>query len=717
MTEVLPGFHGITFIFHFLINSVNKKLSKKDKLNFNSKKNLVEKALKLLANKMADLNQQWISNDDAETIVNSCLPCKGHHDSLFSHLLTEGLLTEDRFYQGNDQWIDVIRFSYERFCDHLIVEYLLDNHLDITNPSQSFLPDQPLGNIIQESALRINRGLIEALSIQVPERIQKELAELSPNCANLKQIIEAFIESLIWRKPSSIVQTTRNYINEYILSNNDDLIYKFYEAVLTIATNINHPLNADSLHKYLKQFGMPERDSLWSIFLHYYYGKHSAVDRLVEWAWLGGDKSHINDESIRLCAIALTWFLTTSNRFLRDRATKALVSILTPRIHLLNQLILQFRDVNDLYILERLLAVAYGCAMRSTNDIEISKLARNVYHLIFENGEPIPHILLRDYARGVIEVALSRKINLNIDIEKIKPPHKSDGLIDIPSVEDLGQDLTNSNNRALGELNDSIMGFGDFARYIIGTNSNSFDWSSRSLEESINPTYKEIYESFLASLTTRQKKAWDNHQKILEVIDYYNKLNTEERLAIWNQEFTEEEIEEEINNAEIRFRKTLGKGKLTIYQESIIPYLENPKIDKHNFDLTIAQRWIFRRVFEIGYNVDYFGDFDSNLSSHGRKEEKPERIGKKYQWLAYHEFLARISDHFEFKGDDWCINDENGCDGTWQISCRDIDPSCLLKNLGINGKNSIWWWSQEYNWDTAISDLEWLTKPLCTESA
>ena len=73
------------------------------------------------------------------------------------------------------------------------------------------------------------------------------------------------------------------------------MIYKFYESVLTIATNIDHPLNADSLHKYLKQFGMPERDSLWSIFLHYHYGKHSAVDRLVEWAWLGGDKTHIND--------------------------------------------------------------------------------------------------------------------------------------------------------------------------------------------------------------------------------------------------------------------------------------------------------------------------------------------------------------------------------------------------------------------------------------
>ena len=721
MTEVPPGFHGITSIFHFLINSVNENLSKEDKLSFNAKKQLVQKALKLLAKKMADSNQQWLPNDEAEDIVNSCLFCTGYHDSLFYHLLTEGLLTEDRFYEGHDEWIDGIRFSYERFCDHLIVEYLLDEHLDNTNPSQSFLPDQPLGNIIQESALWINRGLIEALSIQVPERIQKELAELAPNCANLKPIIEAFIESLIWRKPSSIIQTTRNYIKEYILSNDDDLIYKFYESVLTIATNIDHPLNADSLHKCLKQFGMPERDSLWSIFLHYHYGKHSAVDRLVEWAWLGGDKTHINDESIRLCAIALTWFLTTSNRFLRDRATKALVSILTPRIHLLNQLILQFRDVNDLYILERLFAVAYGCAMRSTNDIEISKLAQNVYHWIFENEEPIPHILLRDYARGVIEVALSHQANLDIDIQKVRPPYMSEWPTDIPSREELkkqtkqvriestkdSENFSFNQNQwnGLRAIENSVLNFGDFFRYTISELSS---WSSRSLEESIQPTYQEIYESFISSLTQRQQGAWGKYQHIISKITDYRELDTNQRLEISNREFTDEEINEYINNAKKSFENKLGKKKTKIFNESIIPYRENPNIDRHNFDQTIAQRWIFKRVLELGYDDEYFGYFDSSILPNGREENKAERIGKKYQWIAFHEFLARVSDHFEFTENSWFLRERIPYDGTWQISCRDIDPSCLLKNLGINGKNSIWWWSQTYNWDTAISDVEWL---------
>ena len=68
---------------------------------------------------------------------------------------------------------------------------------------------------------------------------------------------------------------------------------------------------------------MAERDAWWSIFLHqqYEYEMHDAVDRLVDWAWSPEKKDHIADESIRLCGVALAWFLTTSHRFLRDRTT------------------------------------------------------------------------------------------------------------------------------------------------------------------------------------------------------------------------------------------------------------------------------------------------------------------------------------------------------------------------------------------------------------
>lgn len=495
LTEVPSGYYGITYIFKFLIDSVNEKLAREEYLNFDKQSRIVQKAMNKLAGLMAKGNKQWLTREEAQNEVNTFLPREGYHNSLFRHLLVEGLLTEDRFYQGNQEWIEGIRFSYERFSDHLIVKHLLDKHLDSNNPSESFLPEHPLGDLIKVGSNYYQiHGLIEALSIQLPERINQELGEVAPYCANSHIVIHSFIESLIWRNPTSITQTTLQYIKKYVIQD-EDLYHQLLDAFLTVSTKPEHPYNADFLHRNLKQFNMAERDAEWSIFLHYQKGEHGAVARLVEWAWSQDDKSHINDESIRLCAIALTWFLTTSNRFLRDQSTKALVSILTPRIYLLNQLIPQFLDVNDLYVLERLFAVAYGCAMRSNNHQAIAELAQNVYHWIFEKGEPIPHILLRDYARGVIEVALHRQIDLEIDVNKIKPPYKSEWLSYIPSEEEIQDQITKvrqkhkneaqeelpefNRGNGLGSIEFSLSSGGDFARYIIGTNHGDFLWSSR----------------------------------------------------------------------------------------------------------------------------------------------------------------------------------------------------------------------------------------------
>ena len=140
---------------------------------------------------------------------------------------------------------------------------------------------------------------------------------------------------------------------------------------------------------------------------------------------------------MRLCGVALAWFLTTSNRFLRDRATKALVRLFTHRISVLRTVIQSFINVNDLYVFERLMAVAYGCAMRSEDTEAIGSLAADIYAWIFRDGHPPVHISLRDYARGVIEVAVHRGIALDIDLSRVRPPYNSTFPDDIPAEEEL----------------------------------------------------------------------------------------------------------------------------------------------------------------------------------------------------------------------------------------------------------------------------------------
>jgi hypothetical protein len=79
----------------------------------------------------------------------------------------------------------------------------------------------------------------------------------------------------------------------------------------------------------------------------------------------------LEDDTVELAAIALVWMLSTSNRFLRDRATKALVSLLTGRLDHVGRVVGHFADVDDLYVAERVYAVAYGAAMRSSDVTEI----------------------------------------------------------------------------------------------------------------------------------------------------------------------------------------------------------------------------------------------------------------------------------------------------------------------------------------------------------
>jgi hypothetical protein len=56
-----------------------------------------------------------------------------------------------------------------------------------------------------------------------------------------------------------------------------------------------------------------------------------------------------------------------------------------------------------------------------------------------------------------------------------------------------------------------------------------------------------------------------------------------------------------------------------------------------------ANRWILRRVFELGWTVERFKDFDEQNPGLDRKRPQVERFGKKYQrivLIVLHELLG-----------------------------------------------------------------------------
>lgn len=81
-------------------------------------------------------------------------------------------------------------------------------------------------------------------------------------------------------------------------------------------------------------------------------------------------------------------------------------------------------------------------------------------------------------------------------------------------------------------------------------------------------------------------------------------------------------------------------------------------------------------MHECGYEEKLFGEYDRNLGRYNYNRHnvaKLERIGKKYQWIAMYNILARVSDNCAKVG---CFEKkEEVFEGAWDPYVRDFDPT------------------------------------------
>lgn len=113
----------------------------------------------------------------------------------------------------------------------------------------------------------------------------------------------------------------------------------------------------------------------------------------------------MNKEQARKLLILCGWLLSSSNRILRDYTSQAMIEILRNEFDLCIVLLKAFAGVNDPYILERLYGVVFGtcCKRIKEKNQAYLILAEYVYSTIFDQETVYPDILLRDYARLIIE--------------------------------------------------------------------------------------------------------------------------------------------------------------------------------------------------------------------------------------------------------------------------------------------------------------------------
>ena len=509
------GFHGITAVFNLYLDAINERLA--GSLNYNQKDNLVQEALRRVAGQIAKRQSRWLPREQVEEVVNDLLPSREFSRSLYGGLVDEGILVENFDWRTDGSSAEVVFISYDRFADQVVTDYLLSTHLDDSAPEASFGEGGALAALSGERRYELG-DLTEAMCVQVPERTGKEFMRFVPGLPEDWNKGRAFLQSIVWRQLDAFTDDTRAFF--YKLINRQDHRVEAIDTLLTVSTIPDHPLNADFLDELLRKQSMPDRDAWWSTYLHHAWNTDGPVDRLVDWALNLSADNTLETPVVDHAATTLAWMLTTSNRFLRDRATKALVSLLTDRLECTTHLVARFSDVDDPYVAERVYAVAYGVATRSHDAANVGSLASIVYENVFASRAPPVHILLRDYARGVVERAVHLGSNIRVQEQLTRPPYNSD-LPDIPSEDSLkpltpnrdegawdDRELEWSRNRIRSSVMDD-----DFAWYVIGTNAGATNWLSLLLSEEPWTPPREQKANLASKLSDPAKTAWEELQR------------------------------------------------------------------------------------------------------------------------------------------------------------------------------------------------------------
>ena len=587
-----PGETHVSEVFERYLESKAYRIEKR--LSLDGGVRPVQGAIDAFCEALADANRDSLARVHAtETINKFASGCDKWPDTMLGALLSESVLTADLAWDSDsDGWVDVIRFTYQRFADYRIGSALLDPlDGDSARLKESLADDEPL----RKGLLEAPAGWIEALAVQMPERFGVELLDATEwhfDSFRRRQWDRAFGRSIAARRPSAVTQRSRELLRE-VHQRSPELFELLLETILSVAPSPEHPLNADFLHKWIKSMSMPERDVAWSIPTYFAFDYGGTLDRLIRWS-AQGPYPDCSNEVVELATVPIVWTFTSPNRRMRDYATKALSKLLSGHLSVLPSLISRFDGIDDPYVIERLAVVSHGAVLCGGSEAKSQAVAvaKELKRVALAEIQ-VPNIITRDAVRGTYEwCARHGLIDRNM-YQEVRPPYGSAWPEEPRTKEELeekydGEEVDGHATKfPYSDLFSSIFGMGDFGKYVIQPKLESF---SRCPLSSPQP-----------QIGKPTRHAW----------------------AEWPEE--------------------------------------------------LAQRWVFERVLSLGWTPEKFAEFDQLrhlIVTHGHK---PERFGKKYQWIALRELLARVADNFHMT--DGYDHQPVTYTGPWQFFGRDIDPT------------------------------------------
>lgn len=228
----------------------------------------------------------------------------------------------------------------------------------------------------------------------------------------------------------------------------------------------NHPLNSDFLDTALRAMSIEGRDLSWTEWIRGNRPEKFNDLLSIESIWEKDLLTRTPSDQLR--AKWIMWLLTSSDHELRDVATRAMYWFGRGDPMGLFDLTLKALEINDPYVAERLIAASYGIAMAFRHDEGflnnlLPKYAKSLFDNLFAKNAKFSttHILMRDYAKHTIDIALLHRSDLlnSSEMQRIKPPFENAAIEGWSQAEDKNKNEYRDGNYPFGfDFNNYTMG-------------------------------------------------------------------------------------------------------------------------------------------------------------------------------------------------------------------------------------------------------------------
>lgn len=476
-------------------------------------------------------NDGEITRTAAREISYGIYPNKPWSKSLLYACLQETLLLES---YGRDRNTPCVEYEFENLGDFLKVAVFLEKGLKGSEVTQYLTNKKSMVSGYGVPKDRFVHFVGALLSVK-----DDCLEDFANNALSSREWDRVLSDTLQYNGP-----LRQRIIIKFIKDGSDKVL-----AALINDVDAFSFAEIETLHDELLQMSLSERDLKWSLQvngLYDWYGRQKFVDlRLVQ----PSDNEEELEDDTKKAIVLLAWMLSSSYPDLRAILVRHITNLLSNHPQLALLAIDLFKKCNDPYVWQGLYCSLYGVVLNTRDESVVGPISESIYKTFYSDGSIVPNDwLVRYWTMKILE----RAAYLNPELDywnKVRPPFETaDNPFELlPQAGDAeNEDFFGSSNGS-HLLHNSLFGFSDFNRYVIGRNTLSTD-------------------------------------RVL--------LDRNTHLAV---------------------------------------------------DLEDVKKMIAVRIKELGWNEE-LGKTDNGKYSTSRFENEKERIGKKYQWLAYYDILGRLSD-------------------------------------------------------------------------